>query len=427
MFGWEFPPHISGGLGTACYGLSKSLAQQNIDIKFVVPKKYGKEDSSFLDIEGADKAYINLSKKDFLHIQEKIEFLQADYNIVPYISVEEYKNKFSDFKDAKFKNSSSNRMQLNISGKYGAKLIEEVYKYALFATQLGSMNDFDIIHAHDWLTYPCGIAAKAISGKPLIIHVHATEFDRSGNNINKAVFKIEQEGMKEADKIIAVSKLTKQTIVEKYKIPSDKIEVVYNAVEPICEIEKQKKHVKEKIVCFLGRITYQKGPSYFIDVAKRLLSKDSNVRFVMAGSGDMLNDMVDLVAELGISDKFHFCGFLKGKEISKLFSISDVFVMPSISEPFGIVPLEAMQCGVPVVISKSSGVSEILTNALKVDFWDVDNTANSIYALLHHKGISDLFKQSGKIEVDQLKWKNSASRLIDVYNNTLHTKHSITI
>jgi glycosyltransferase involved in cell wall biosynthesis len=283
-------------------------------------------------------------------------------------------------------------------------------------------NTFDIIHAHDWLAYPAGIAAKNISGKPLIIHVHATEFDRSGGNVNPLVYAIEREGMEIASKIIAVSNLTRNTIIEKYHIPPKKVVTVYNAVEPLIPSENGilKKGVNEKVVTFLGRITMQKGPEYFIEAANLVLKKMHNVRFVMAGSGDMMDAMIARVAELEISDKFHFTGFLQGDDVFQMLEMTDVFVMPSVSEPFGIVPLEAMQSGVPVIISNQSGVAEILENAMKIDFWDTHAMADSIYGLLNYTSLAKIFSEEGKHEVRNLKWINSAEKVYKVYKNALN-------
>jgi glycosyltransferase involved in cell wall biosynthesis len=283
---------------------------------------------------------------------------------------------------------------------------------------LAQKSDFDVIHAHDWLTYPAGVAAKKISGKPLVVHIHATEFDRSGKHINQNVFDIERKGMEEADRVIAVSNLTRNTVIEKYGIDPEKVVTVHNAIEAadLDDVEISR-HVKDKVVTFLGRLTQQKGPEYFVEAAHLILKQDKNVRFVMAGSGDMLESLVRRVAELGMGTKFHFTGFLKGKEVDKMFKLSDVFVMPSVSEPFGLVPLEAMRHDVPVVISKQSGVAEVLKNALKVDFWDISGLADAIYGLLHYEALSSSFKRNGRKEVEELKWENAAKEVAGIYTN----------
>ncbi len=423
MFGWEFPPHISGGLGTACYGLTKGLSELNdIEVIFVVPKAFGDEDQSAMKLIGANNIAINQREIQFDDIQKKIDYFEVNSSIIPYIGEEEFwklKNgKYS--KNTKFVQTDEG-YKIDFSGSYGYNLLEEIKNYAMVSEIIAGKNNFDLIHAHDWLAYPAGIAAKNASGKPLVIHVHATEFDRSGGNVNPNVYSIEREGMEVADKIIAVSNLTRNTIIEKYGISPEKVTTVYNAVEPPSQKKKPliKKGMNEKVVTFLGRITMQKGPEYFIEAANLILKKMNNVRFAMAGSGDMMNAMIARVAELGITDKFHFTGFLRSDDVYQMFEMTDVFVMPSVSEPFGIVPLEAMQSGVPVIISNQSGVAEILENAIKIDFWDTYAMADAIYGLLNYPSLATYFKRSGKLEVDNLRWINSAQNVKSVYESAL--------
>jgi glycosyltransferase involved in cell wall biosynthesis len=307
--------------------------------------------------------------------------------------------------------------KFNFTGTYGKDLYEEIANYATVAGEIALSNDFDIIHSHDWLTYPAGIAAKRASGKPLVIHVHATDFDRSGGNVNPTVFEIEKTGMYLADKIIAVSNLTRNTIIEKYGIHPDKVVTVYNAVDPLPDQERLalKRGINDKVVTFLGRITLQKGPEYFVMAAHKVLQKMDNVRFVMAGSGELMEKMIQWTAALGISDRFHYTGFLKGDEVFRMFSLSDVYVMPSVSEPFGISPLEAMQSNVPSIISHQSGVAEILKYAFKVDFWDVDALADAIYGLLNYPSLSEMFRKHGVQEVNDMKWENSGKKVHNIY------------
>ncbi len=423
MFGWEFPPHISGGLGTACYGLTKGLAGLNdIDVTFVVPKAFGDEDQAAMTLIGANTIPVAKSKVEFDSIQKKIDYYEVSSPIIPYVDEDE----FWELKSGKYTKKSrfvqtDDGFKINFSGKYGPDLLTEIYNYAAVTEVIVRNTSFDIIHAHDWLAYPAGIAAKKISGKPLVIHVHATEFDRSGGEVNPKVYAIEREGMEFADKIIAVSNFTKNIITDKYGISPDKVTTVYNAVEPVFDNEPTiwEKKADEKIVTFLGRITHQKGPEYFIEAADLVLKKMNNVRFVMAGSGDMMNAMIARVAELGISDNFHFTGFLDGDDVHHMFRLTDVFVMPSVSEPFGIVPLEAMQSKVPVIISNQSGVSEIIKNAIKIDFWDTFAMADAIHGLLSYPALSKTFIEEGKAEVDNLKWINSAKKVYDVYKSVV--------
>ena len=422
MFGWEFPPHISGGLGTACYGLVKGMAYHKQEVIFVVPKLWGDEDP-LADFVNASAVRIDYRERRFKNIWKNLTYLEISSFLMPYLGPEEY-SRFMDksLHDRTDVEDSIFSDQFEFSGKYGKDLIMEVSRYALIAGQVAKDKEHDIIHAHDWLAFPAGIAAKEISGKPLIIHVHATEFDRTGENVNERVFEIEKSGMEMSDHIIAVSQLTKNTIVSKYGIPAEKVSVVHNAVLDSSIIRRTaQKKVPEKIVTFLGRITYQKGPEYFIEAAHKVIQRDDNVRFVMAGSGDLLNRMIKRVAALRIGTKFHFTGFLKGDDVDEMYAISDVYVMPSVSEPFGISPLEAVRHNTPVIISKQSGVAEVLNNAIKVDFWDIDAMADAIFALLHYEGISRMFRDMGSEELKKLKWEHVAAKIITLYQQTLKT------
>ncbi|WP_192347992.1 glycosyltransferase family 4 protein [Algoriphagus sp. Y33] len=423
MFGWEFPPHISGGLGTACYGLVKGLAHHHQDIIFVVPKLWGDEEP-LADFVNASDITIDYREKRFKKFWKNLTYLEVSSFLVPYLGPEEFR-KYTDYAihDRTDVDESVFSTKFEFSGKYGKDLMMEVSRYALVAAHISKAKEHDIIHAHDWLSFPAGIAAKEISGKPMIAHVHATEFDRSGESVNQVVYDIERAGMHAADHIVAVSQLTKNIIVKKYGVPAGKITVLHNAVLDASIIKSSyQKKVPEKIVTFLGRITFQKGPEYFVEAAKKVIERDPNVRFVMAGNGDLLNRMIDRVAELRMGTKFHFTGFLKGDDVDHMYAISDVYVMPSVSEPFGISPLEAVRHNTPVIISKQSGVAEVLNNAIKIDFWDIDSMADAIFALLHYDGISRMFKELGTEELKKLKWEHVAEKLVTVYQQTLPQK-----
>ncbi|MCH6236217.1 glycosyltransferase family 4 protein [Cognataquiflexum rubidum] len=420
MFGWEFPPHISGGLGTACYGLVKGLNHHNQEVIFVVPKLWGDEEP-LADFVNASDVVIDYRERKFKKIWKNLTYLEVSSFLVPYLGPEEFK-KYTDFTihDRTDVDESVFSNKFEFSGKYGKDLMKEVSRYALVAAQIAKSKEHDVIHAHDWLAYPAGIAAKEISGKPLIAHIHATEFDRSGESVNKPVYDIERAGMHAADHVVAVSHLTRKIVIDKYGVHPDKVSVLHNAVLDASIIHSEtKKHVPEKIVTFLGRITFQKGPEYFVEAAKKVIDRDPNVRFVMAGNGDLLNRMIERVAELGMGTKFHFTGFLKGQDVDDMYAISDVYVMPSVSEPFGIAPLEAVRHNTPVIISKQSGVAEVLVNAIKVDFWDVDAMADAIFGLLHYESISKMFKELGSEELKKLKWEHVAAKLVKVYEKTI--------
>lgn len=434
MFGWEFPPHIAGGLGTACYGLTKGLAKHDVDILFVMPSASGDEDESAVKIINASDISVAdvWSKADISRLDSflsKVSFFKVSSGLVPYIdpelfsSMSEKQEKHSRYEEyEQFKIHYGGKYKF--SGKYGANLLEEVQRYAMVASAIALENDFDVIHAHDWLTYAAGIAAKKISGKPLVIHVHATSFDRASDDaVDPRVFALEKMGMEAADKIMAVSNLTRNIVINKYGISPDKVVAVHNAVD-FDEFKQMevKRGVDDKIVTFLGRITYQKGPEYFIEAANKVLKKCPNVRFVMAGNGDLMNRSIRRVAKLGIADKFHFTGFLRGDDVKKMFAYSDVYIMPSVSEPFGISPLEAMKSNVPSIISKQSGVAEVLNYAIKTDFWDIDAMADAIYGLLNYPILAQKSAEWGVEEVNSLKWENAALKMIDVYNEAINNQ-----
>lgn len=423
MFGWEFPPHISGGLGTASYGLTKGMATlQDLDVIFVVPKAWGDEDQSVVRLIGANQIPVAYKKIYFKGFKKPFEKIEVSSKIVPYTDPEDFwKVINSEVSGYQMFVETNNKGMVDFSGRYDNNLMSEIQKYAVVASVIAEENDFDIIHAHDWLAYPAGIAAMEVSGKPLVIHVHATDFDRSGGSVNPDVYRIEKEGMDAASKIITVSNLTREIVISRYNIDPAKVETVYNAVDPVAISENMmvKKGFDEKVVTFLGRITMQKGPEYFIEAANKVLKKMGNVRFVMAGSGDMMERMMRRAARLKITDRFHFTGFLRGPDVFSMLYMSDVYIMPSVSEPFGISPLEAMQSNVPVIISKQSGVAEILTHAVKTDFWDIDAMADAIYGILNYPALANMFIINGKEEVIRLKWDNSARHVRDIYYRVL--------
>ena len=426
MFGWEFPPHIAGGLGTACYGMTRGLARNGVEVVFVMPRAYGDEDQRFVRVVNAsDVETIGTRDHEFSEeLLEKVSFIHIDSNMLPYISPEEYAAYHDEFVRSGRTHEWTDvwKQRYTFSGKYGANLMEEVARYAMVAAQVAKdlEGQFDVIHAHDWLTYFAGIAAKRVSGKPLVVHMHATEFDRSGENIHRRVYAIEKAGMQAADRVIAVSELTRRIVIGKYGIPAEKVVTVHNAVRfGESEDAVPERAVKDKVVTFLGRITYQKGPDYFVEAAAKVLQRVPDVRFVMAGSGDLMNHVVRRVAQLGIADRFHFTGFLKGGEVQRMFRLSDVYVMPSVSEPFGISPLEAMRSGVPVIISRQSGVAEVLDYAIKVNYWDVDALADAIYGLLTYPALGRMFASKGLEEVTGLKWTNAAAKIKTVYETVV--------
>ncbi len=391
MFGWEFPPFHSGGLGTACYGLTKGLYNHGVDVTFVVPRLPEVADSEFVKLVAAN---------------ETATVIPINSPLQAYMTEEEYTIMMNE----EYSPTKTKSM-------YGGNLFSEVKRYAQKAQQIAEEQEHDIIHAHDWMTYQAGYAAKKISGKPLVLHIHATEFDRTGGNgLHPFVHQIEREGFENADKIIAVSRFTKRKLVEKYNVNPDKIEVVHNAVELTPQPVRKE---RTKNVLFLGRVTLQKGPDYFISAAKRVLELRKDVTFIMAGSGDMQRSQIEKAAELGIGDKILFTGFLRGKDVDKAYQMADLYVMPSVSEPFGITPLESLNNNVPVLISKQSGVSEVLHHCLKVDFWDIDEMASKIISVLDNDILWKSLRKNGAKEVSKFSWNEPASKCVNVYDNLM--------
>ena len=422
MFGWEFPPHIAGGLGTACEGIVKGLAYNGVETLFVMPSASGDEDQSATTIINASDVAVDTVSSTVDEFLDKVKFIHIDSNLVPYVNPDEFETLVEEERRRQVKDFNVQYgVKYKFSGKYGANLMEEVARYAMVGGTIAMQHkdEFDVIHAHDWLTYLAGIAAKELTGKPLVVHVHATSYDRGDEqHIDTRVLDIETRGMLAADRVVTVSDLTRNIVVNKYHIDPAKVVTVHNAVDfSGRENIRVERGVKDKVVTFLGRITFQKGPEYFIEAAAKVLKRTENVRFVMAGSGDMMNRCIRHVARLGISDRFHFTGFLRGADVQKMFALSDVYIMPSVSEPFGISPLEAMRTNVPSIISKQSGAAEVLKYAFKVDFWDVDMLADDIYALLQYPALARFAADKGFDEVNALKWNGATAKLKKVYES----------
>lgn len=473
MFGWEFPPHISGGLGTACHGLTNSLSQAETDVLFVVPKLNGGESADRTSFVNASK--IPVSRKNDLHKyikptssenrsvtdiitkivrQDKhIERLEVPSTLSAYrtpsfekseetiahwnysidsrtesvVSIDHVISEESVTRQPASDAEEGDENLFAFSGSYGSQLMEEVRRYAQVAARIARSHDFDVIHAHDWMTYLAGIAAKKVSGKPLVVHVHATEYDRSGASVDPQVHAIECQGLLEADCVVTVSEWTKKITVEKYHIAPEKVCVVHNGI-----ISKEASvktfdipPIGSHVVTFFGRITHQKGPLYFVEAARKVLEKIPDAHFVVAGSGDQMPLMIERIAQLRISSHFHFTGFLKGADIDRVWSMSSVYVMPSVSEPFGIAPLEAIQAGVPVVISKQSGVAEVMPHAVKVDFWDSTALAEAICSILKYKGLLRTLSRNGAEEINEISWNKAAKKLTDLYHElTIDQRHA---
>jgi glycogen(starch) synthase len=422
MLGWEFPPQITGGLGTACYGITKSLAEQKVKVLFVVPKTYGDEDNRYATIQDAGKIPLRYLGVHSFRFWRNVRLKEVAAMLVPYSSPEDYIQSYGRISQLSDKNEGPGNPDFEpFSGGYGSDLWKEVERFRRVISLLAGNEQFDIIHAHDWMTFPAAISAKEITGKPLIVHVHATEFDRNSGSINNEIVKIEKNGMEQADLIITVSNFTRDIIIEKYAVKPDKVISIHNGIDKgNGSPGKKPGHQKrEKIVTFLGRLTHQKGPEYFIEAAYRVLQKYNNVRFVMAGSGEMKDKIIGKVNRLGIADRVTFPGFLDHDGINELFKRTDVFVMPSVSEPFGLSSLEALQYSIPVIMSKQSGVSEVIKNAIKVDYWDIDALSDAISGILNYGTLSDFLSTKGGEEVNGLKWEKTGKKIIEVYKSVI--------
>ena len=414
MFGWEFPPHILGGLGTASYGLTKGMHNcGDMDITFVIPKPWGDEEKGFANIIGAGCTPVVWRDVNWDYVASRIGNVmdpQTYFNLRDHI--------YADFNYL----HTNDLGCIEFSGRYPDNLLEEINNYSIVAGVIARTVPCDIIHSHDWLTYPAGIHAKQVTGKPLVIHVHATEFDRSRGKPNPTVFGIEKDGMNHADHIMTVSNHTRDIVINNYGVDPAKVTTVHNAVTPLTDEQKDvpEHKSKDKVITFLGRITMQKGPEYFVEAAAKVLKNNHNVRFVMAGSGDMMDKMIQLAAERGIADRFHFPGFQRGKQVYEMLKASDVYVMPSVSEPFGISPLEAMQMGCPSIISKQSGCAEILDNVIKTDYWDIDAMADAMNAIITYPAMYEQLRQDGLEEVNKITWDKAGQKVIDIYKRYVH-------
>lgn len=410
MLGWEFPPFISGGLGTACYGLTKAMSRQGMQVTFLLPRQKP------IHFAGGSQAAGELLGQELPNVRIRAipSRLSAYGRYGPQPA-----RQITAAVEAELSEESDPG-----PAHYGPGLEREVFRYAQRVMNVAQHEEFDVIHAHDWMTFPAGIALATESGKPLIVQVHSTEFDRSGEHVNQFVYDIERQGMHAATQVITVSHYTRNILIDRYAVPPAKVEVVYNGVEHPDSPEPQPRPAwptrPDKVVLFVGRITMQKGPEYFLQAAKRVLEKFQNVKFIMAGDGDRLHGIIELAAWLGIGHRVFFTHFLRGPDVQRVYRMADLYVMPSVSEPFGIAPLEALQNDVPVLISKQSGLAETFRNALKVDFWDINEMANKMVAVLRHPPLGDLLRINGRKEALRFRWEDSAARVNDIYRRVLN-------
>jgi len=500
MLGWEFPPFITGGLGTACYGLTKALDRQHVDVTFVLPKSVPADSASHVRLvspgsvleratgrlpapvapaaapvvpAAAQPRPLPAPREPAMSSEERETWtrIAAEFSSTRFIGIPgEYASVYDSGAEARPSRVAEGVRLMRAAGwsierirtlaragafpelaqdpvdgaiesalpetagrakdaagargadaaDYSCDLLGMAERYARFAVDATKSLSFDVIHAHDWLTYPAGLAISRLTGKPLVVHVHSTEFDRSGEHPHQQIYNIERRGMHGAARAIAVSMLTKNVCVNRYGISASKIDVVYNGVDlDPASAGVQPIQSKDKIVLYFGRITMQKGPEYFIQAAKKVLEYMDDVKFVVAGSGDQAQRMIEMAASMGIGHKVLFTGFLRGRDIARVFAMADLYVMPSVSEPFGIAPLEAMSHNVPVLISNSSGVSEVLMHALKVDFWDIEDMADKIIAVLRYPPLSRQLVEHGAFEIRGINWDGAATRTVRVYDRAI--------
>lgn len=474
MLGWEFPPYITGGLGTACYGLTRAMSSRGTGVTFVLPKTVGTEYTEHVKLlspqapsaESGDRSPAAVAstfkadpKPTPVDSQDKEAFRNVVFKAVPSHMASVYPSGGLQYTPRGNTNPDGIgfiRSKPPIPSKptsaapqggdttqgvkqddpqpatpdigYSGDLFNETHRYADLVLDLAKGEDFDVIHAHDWLTFPAAEALSSVTGKPWIAHVHSTEYDRAGEGANRRIVQFESKGIHSADRVIAVSEFTRKILVNRYGLDKARCDVVYNGVERTVDNGVQRSEpihppagIKkgEKVVLYLGRVTMQKGPEYFIAAAKKVLEKMDNVKFVVAGSGDQIEQTIEQAAKAGIGSKITFTGFLHGDDVRRVYEMADVYVMPSVSEPFGIAPLEAIAHHVPVIISRQSGVSEVLEHALKVDFWDTHDIANKIIAVLRHPPLSATMREHADLEVRELTWDGAAAKCEGVYAGVL--------
>jgi glycogen(starch) synthase len=421
MFGWEFPPLISGGLGTACYGMTKHLAESGEDVIFVLPKAEGHVPRAGYQLLSANEVSEKYGNGPDYQLPSNVTILAVSSPLMPYLQ-EQDSIPILDRLERTYGKDGRSESIISMSGHYSHNLFEEVQRFAEVGWRLGARRDFDVIHAHDWMTFPAAVAAKQRSGRPFVAHVHATEYDRTGDNPNLHILEVERYGLHQADKIVAVSHRTKALLRERYHIPENKIEVVHNAIsqEKLVDPASIRRGFQEKLVIFVGRVTLQKGPEYFLRSAAKVLKKRSNYRFVMCGAGDMLPRMIEEAAQLRIQNRFHFTGFLRGETLDRLYSMADLFVMSSVSEPFGLTPFEAMRYKVPVIVSKQTGAAELLPHAVQVDFWDLDQTAEMMINFCENRRLKSDLLQAQEHTLHAMSWRRVAEQLKLIYQKVVH-------
>ena len=417
MLGWEFPPVLTGGLGTACYGLAKALSKY-AEIELFIPQADKETTLENVHIRGMNFFGINGGQTIEVPMQPLEEF--AKVRKIPAPSLNPYPVGIGFEKEAvALKSPEAIRALYSGSEPYGPNIMQKVATYAEVAVRMALETEFDVIHAHDWITFPAAVRIKEITGKPLVIHIHSLETDRVGDLAKgdwTRVYEVEKKAMEKADRIIPVSRYTQDCAIKNYGISEEKFYPVHNAIDPEESFRLPNKS-GEKLVLFLGRVTFQKGPEFMVETAWKLLQVYPDVIFFVAGVGDMLEKLKALVLERKIDHKFVFAGFLSQSNVKKVLAQADVYFMPSVSEPFGLSALEAAGFDVPCVISRQSGVAEVLPNALNANFWDTGKFANYIYGLLNYSGIREEMVERTKQDLSRLSWDDAAKDVMEVYRS----------
>lgn len=409
--GWEFPPLYAGGLGPACHGLTKALSQY-ADVSVILPKSDQAFKMNNVEIIGLNHHYRmreSTGQVAYKNMQTVETSLTSVYPVGNTFALSEMRR--PDFTwDAKSELFNENDL-------YGKNIMKKVEAFSQGVCELGRKENFDVIHAHDWITFPAAVKLKKLTRKPLVVHVHSLETDRVDIHSRNAVYAIEKMGMEQANYILPVSGFTRSNIMEHYHIHKNKIVPVYNGYDSDFSFHGTQKEPKEKTrnILFLGRITAQKGPDYLVETVSKLLKRMSNVKVYVAGTGDLLPHLEWRVEQLGMRDKFVFTGFLNKNQVKDLLARTDAYIMPSVSEPFGLSAIEAAQFNIPCILSRQSGAAEVMPHTLQADYWDTDKMAGYLYAALNYKGLSDTLTGKSRTVIPSINWDRAAIKVMTVY------------
>ena len=422
MLGWEFPPHISGGLGTACRGIANGLAERAANVVFVAPRLFGDEEESRLHLVAAGDVPLPLSEPaaSIEELPERLQLAFLESPLRPYQTEGAYARSLARLRGDTARGTRASGTTQPFEGGYGPNLAAEVERYAHAVAELARREEVDVIHAHDWMTFPAGLLARRVTGAPFIAHVHSTEFDRAGDGADPAISAFEGTGLTRADRVICVSQLTRDVVVSRYGVDPNRARVVHNAVtQREARARRDVQADTPPTVLFLGRLTHQKGAEFFLRAAALVSKRRPDVRFVVGGDGDLRDELVERTVQLGLSRCVFFTGFLDADEVERAYAGADLYVMPSVSEPFGIAPLEALAMDVPVIVSSSSGVAEALPSCPKIDYGDVDDLAAKVLTLIERPELREALVRAGREEIARLRWDRAAEQIEDVYDELL--------